>query len=104
MLGWTEILLPLSCVLFLALCGAYLSKKFHKPTLLSFILLGVIVSNVIKTPLLSQQLLQPLATLGVVLLLFTVGLESPLYSIVREGAHMYRIAVFQMIGTALGIF
>ncbi|MFA6005997.1 MAG: cation:proton antiporter [Patescibacteria group bacterium] len=104
MIGWTETFLPLSFILFLALCGAYLSKKLNKPTLLSFILLGVIVSNVVKTPLLTQQFLQPLATLGVVLLLFTVGLESPLYAIIRKGANVYKIAALQMAGTSLGIF
>jgi monovalent cation:H+ antiporter-2, CPA2 family len=104
MIGWTEILLPLSFVLFLALCGAYLSKKLNKPALLSFIFLGVIISNVIKTPLLSQQFLQPLAMLGVVLLLFTVGLESPLYAISRKGVRTYIITFLQISISAIGIF
>lgn len=102
--AWTDILLPLSVILFLGLFGSFVSKWLNKPALLAFILIGIIVSNVIKIPVLSQQLLQPLGTLGVVLLLFTVGLESPLYAVLQRGSKVLLIAVLQMALCSVGIF
>src|SRR3989338_4427101 len=102
--GWTEILLPLSIILFLGLFGSFVSKKLNKPALLAFILIGIITSNIVKVPLLSQELLQPLGTLGVVLLLFTVGLESPLYAVLQKGSRVIWLAVLQMVCTSIGIF
>jgi len=67
----TEILL----VLLMATVVAVIFEKFHLPTILGFLLTGVIIGPQVLGILSDSQHIRMLAELGVVLLMLTIGLE-----------------------------
>lgn len=97
-------LLPLALVFAFALIASIFSKKIGKPNLIAYIIFGILIGNVIKLPLLSQDFFQALSALGLVLLLFTIGLEMPLYRLFRGGKEVLYAAILQIILSAVFIY
>ncbi len=100
----TRWLLPLSFVFGLALIASVFSQKINKPNLIVYIIFGVLLGSVIKTPLLSQDFFQALSALGLVLLLFSIGLEMPLSRLVRSGKAVLYAGILQIFLSALVLF
>jgi CPA2 family monovalent cation:H+ antiporter-2 len=96
-------LLPLSMVLLLSLFGSILSRKVNKLDIIFFILIGIFVANLFNVTFFSKEFLEPLAQLGLVLLLFTIGLELPLKKIKRLGKYLLTGSFLQIFLSTLVI-
>ncbi len=96
-------LLPLSLVLVLSLFGSLLSRRANKPDIIFFILIGILVANLFNVSFFSKEFLEPLAQLGLVLLLFTIGLELPLKKIKRLGKYLLSGSFLQIFLSTLVI-
>lgn len=88
--------LSLSIVLFVALAGSFIAKKLQKPSIVLFIILGIFLQNFAPWFKESIHVIAPLANLGVVLLLLSIGLELPLYRLFRSGKHVVYAALMQL--------
>ena len=84
----------LAVVMLMAGVVTVLFRRFRQPVVLGYILAGVLIGpNVLPSPLItSQQSIQTLAELGVVFLLFHIGLEFNFRKIKRIGATAFIVA------------
>jgi len=94
-------LLILASIFFISLAGSLLAKKMRKPSLIFYILLGLLTSQLLLKDEASRQFVESLSNLGIVLLLFTIGLELPLQHLFRLGKTMLLGSLAQVIVTAL---
>ena len=92
-----DILLSLFLVLLAAKLGDELFKRLKQPTLIGEILAGVIIGPAVFGLVEPNQTLEVFAELGVVFLLFWVGLETRLSDLAKVGGTATRVGVFGMI-------
>src|SRR4051812_38402692 len=96
-------LLALGILLPLAWAGGVLAEKLRLPPVLGELLAGVIVALVWKPDARAEAPLSMLAEIGVVLLLFEVGLESSLAELMATGVRSFIVATIGVAApTALG--
>jgi CPA2 family monovalent cation:H+ antiporter-2 len=88
-------------VLFLAFLGTQIAKRLNQPALVFYILAGILFSNLFSVAWFNQKTLVPFATLGVTLLLFTLGLELPLYRLIQSSRQLIRLALIQLLVNGL---
>ena len=100
---WINWLLPLSLIFGLALIGSLFAKRINKPSIIIYILLGAIAANFLHLPGFSRSAIEPLATFGIVLLLFTIGLQLPIKKLLRAGKYIVIGSALQIILSALVI-
>ncbi|CAB4866393.1 unannotated protein [freshwater metagenome] len=91
------VLLALFAVLLAAKIGAELFKRIGQPTLIGEILAGVVIGPSVLGLVHPGETLQVFADLGVVFLLFWVGLETRLSDIREVGGIATRVGVLGMI-------
>lgn len=108
---FTEVLITLLIVLLGAKLGGEVMERIHQPAVLGELLFGVILGNValfgyhgleyLKTDLVFEIL----AEIGVILLLFEVGLETNIHEMMRVGVSSLLVATFGVIAPMfLGYF
>jgi Kef-type K+ transport system membrane component KefB len=108
---FTEVLVTLLIVLLGAKLGGELMERIHQPAVLGELIFGVLLGNValfgyhgleyLKTDLVFEIL----AEIGVILLLFEVGLETNLRDMMRVGISSLLVALFGVIAPMfLGYF
>lgn len=90
----SDILLSLFFVLLAAKLGDELFKRLKQPTLIGEILAGVIIGPAALGMVEPNQTLEVFAELGVVILLFWVGLETKLSDLAKVGGSATRVGVF----------
>ena len=105
-------LVALTIVLCTAGVTTVLFHRLRQPVVLGYILAGLIVSPSVPIPLLAdRQIVQTLSELGVILLMFSLGLEFSLRQLVKVGPTAGVTAVIQssimvwlgyMVGQAFG--
>src|SRR6187431_923983 len=79
-------LLALTIVLGVAAVTTVLFQRLHQPVVLGYILAGFIVGPNVPIPLFAdKQIVQTLSELGVILLMFSLGLEFSLGKLVKLG-------------------
>jgi Kef-type K+ transport system membrane component KefB len=109
-----EVLLGLIIILLAAKLGGDLLERFGQPAVLGELIFGMIVGNLaligVDTfePFKDSFTLEILAEIGVIILLFEVGLESSLQEMMKVGVASFMVATFGVIapfflgwGTAL---
>ena len=98
------VLLALAVLLPLAKVGGWLIERMGQPAVVGELLAGIVIGNLTLfgfddlTYLKKDDVLQTLATLGVILLLFEVGLESSLADLFKVGLSSLLVA---SVGVAL---
>jgi K+:H+ antiporter len=96
-----QVIQDLAIVMIVALAMALLSYKLHQPLILGYVLAGMIVGP--YTPpvsLLSHpDILNLFAEIGIVFLLFAVGLEYPIARLRSVGRRAIFIAMAEALGT-----
>ncbi len=92
-----DVLLSLFIVLLAAKLGDEVFKRLKQPTLIGEILAGVIIGPAVFGLVEPNQTLEVFAELGVVFLLFWVGLETRLSDLAKVGGTATRVGVFGMI-------
>lgn len=86
------------------LCGE-LFERFHQPTVLGELVAGVIIGGSVLNLVPLTSRIELLAELGVIILLFQVGLESRLHEMLRVGLPSLFVAVIGVVlPFALGYF
>jgi CPA2 family monovalent cation:H+ antiporter-2 len=95
-------LAPLALVFLAALAAAYILNRLRQPPLIGYLLAGVLLGPHGLGFVQDVGTVEALAQVGVVLLLFTVGLELPLSSLRRLGSAVWIAGPIQFCGvTAL---
>jgi CPA2 family monovalent cation:H+ antiporter-2 len=102
----------LTVVLGVAAVTTVIFQRLRQPVVLGYILAGLIVGPYIPIPLVADKnIIQTLSELGVILLLFSLGLDFSLQKLARVGATAAITAVIQssimlwlgyMVGLAFG--
>ncbi|HTK43593.1 MAG TPA: cation:proton antiporter [Gemmatimonadales bacterium] len=107
--------LALAIILAGAKLGGHLAERIGQPAVLGELLVGIVLGNLHLVgienfePLKANTTLDALARLGVILLLFEVGLESTVGDMLQVGARSLAVAVLGVVapwvlGWAVGVF
>jgi len=100
-----EILTELVIVLGTAAAVTVVFQALRMPLVLGYVLAGLVIGPHVPVPLVANvALIRELSELGVILLMFTIGLELPLVKIARVGvpgaiAAVFEVAVVVAVGT-----
>ena len=98
-----SILLDLIVILLAAKLGGDLLERFHQPAVLGELIIGMVIGNLhligidTFTGFGGDVVLEVLAELGVIILLFEVGLESTVSEMMKVGVASFMVAVFGVI-------
>ena len=105
----TLFFLALAAILVAAKVGGELIERLHQPAVLGELVVGIILGNLalvgieVFEPLQTAPFLPIAAEIGVILLLFQVGLESELDELLAVGASAVAVAVLGVVApVALG--
>lgn len=93
----SHVLLELVVVLGMAAAVTVIFQALHLPVVLGYVLAGLLIGPHVPVPLVADpHLVHVLSELGVILLMFTVGLELKLSTIARVGLPAALTAVFEV--------
>lgn len=98
-----RVLLGLIIILLAAKLGGDLFERFKQPAVLGELVIGMIIGNLfifgfdVFEPFKYSVTLEVLAEIGVIILLFTVGLESSLDEMMKVGAASFMVATFGVV-------
>jgi len=98
-----SVLLELMVILLAAKLGGDLFERFRQPAVLGELVLGMVIGNLhllgfeLFEPFKHDITLEVLAELGVIILLFEVGLESTVKEMMRVGLASFMVAVFGVV-------
>ena len=95
---------PLALIFLAALGAAYLLHLLRQPPLIGFLLAGALLGPFGLGLVEDVHVVETLAELGVVLLLFTVGLELSLGNLRRLGRIVWVAGPIQVLGTIAIVF
>ncbi|MBV9496756.1 MAG: cation:proton antiporter [Acidobacteria bacterium] len=94
--GAHDFLQALTVVLCVAALTTILFQRLHQPVVLGYLLAGIIVGPHVPIPLVADaNIVQTLSELGVILLMFSLGLEFSFTKLVKVGASAGLTAVIQ---------
>ena len=98
-----DILLQIAYAIVLATTFAFLARLLRQPVILGYIAAGVLLGETVGVNLISTEAIEPIAELGLILLLFMIGLEIDLKKLKATGAAVATVGLLQApVGTALG--
>ena len=93
----SRVLLELVIVLGTAAVITVLFQALRLPVVLGYVLAGLVIGPYVPVPLIADvDLVHVLSELGVILLMFTIGLELPLSAIARVGIPAAATALFEV--------
>lgn len=101
--GVLEVLLALIVVLLAAKLGGDLFERFHQPAVLGELILGMVIGNLHLLGFHGFEAfkhditLEILAEIGVIILLFEVGLENTVKDMMKVGVASFMVATFGVI-------
>jgi Kef-type K+ transport system membrane component KefB len=98
-----DILVQIAYAIVLATTFAFVAKLLRQPVILGYIAAGVLLGETVGIDLISTDAIEPIAELGLILLLFMIGLEIDLKKLKATGAAVATVGLLQVpAGTALG--
>ena len=96
-----QIIQDFSVIMIIASAMAFVSFKLKQPLVIGYIIAGIIIGP--HTPpfslILNQDILNLFAEMGIILLLFVVGMEFPIEKLRRIGKKALTIALSEAFGT-----
>jgi monovalent cation:H+ antiporter-2, CPA2 family len=96
-----QIIQDFSVIMIIASVMAFISYKLKQPLVIGYIIAGIIIGP--HTPpfslILNQDVLNLFAEMGIILLLFVVGMEFPIEKLRRIGKKALTIALSEALGT-----
>ena len=98
-----RVLLGLIVILLVAKLGGDVFERFNQPAVLGELVLGMIIGNMMLVgvdffePFKHSLTLEVLAEIGVIILLFTVGLETSIAEMKKVGAAAFMVATFGVV-------
>ncbi len=97
------ILISLVVILLAAKLGGDVFERFHQPAVLGELIIGMLIGNLhllgidLFEPFKHDLTLEVLAELGVIILLFEVGLESSVKEMMKVGMASFMVAIFGVV-------
>ncbi|UCE24127.1 MAG: cation:proton antiporter [Candidatus Zixiibacteriota bacterium] len=98
-----DVLLQLMVILLAAKLGGDLFERFHQPAVLGELVIGMLIGNLhllgldVFEPFKHALTLEILAEIGVIILLFEVGLESSVREMMNVGLASFMVAIFGVV-------
>jgi Kef-type K+ transport system membrane component KefB len=98
-----DILVQIAYAIVLATTFAFIAKLLRQPVILGYIAAGVLLGETVGIHAISGETIEPIAELGLILLLFMIGLEIDLKKLRQTGPAVAAAGILQVpIATALG--
>jgi Kef-type K+ transport system membrane component KefB len=99
-----DILIQIAYAIVLATTFAFVAKLLHQPVILGYVAAGVLLGETVGIHAISTEAIEPIAELGLILLLFMIGLEIDLKKLKQTGTAVATVGVLQVpIATAVGV-
>ena len=95
-----RLILSLSAAVLAALLGGALAARFHQPTVVGYLLAGIAIGPLTPGVTAEPELIRTLADVGVVLLLFALGVQVPLRDLFAVRRVALGAGILQIAGTA----
>lgn len=96
-----SIFFEITIVIFLAAVLSIVFRFFKQPSILAFILTGIIIGPFGPIRFESHELMQSLASIGITLLLFMIGLELNIKELKSVGKNALVIGILQILLTSI---
>src|SRR3954470_12696515 len=99
-----DILVQIAYAIVLATTFAFIAKLLRQPVILGYIAAGVLLGETVGIHVISTEAIEPIAELGLILLLFMIGLEIDLKKLKETGKAVATVGVLQVpLSTAIGV-
>ena len=98
-----DIMLAVVCVLVLSIILLYLGQHFRLPSIVSFLIIGMLAGPFGFALITDQTVIGPIGEIGIVLLLFTIGLEFSFQSFLRSWRAVLIGGIVQVCTTIVAI-
>src|SRR4051812_34022173 len=99
-----DILLQIAYAIVLATTFAFAAKILPQPVILGYIAAGVLLGETVGIGVISTEAIEPIAELGLILLLFMIGLEIDLKKLKQTGTAVATVGLLQVpVGALLGV-
>ena len=92
-----DILFQIASAIVIATCFALVARVARQPLILAYIAAGIVVGPTEGLGWLSIETVEPISELGLILLLFMIGLEIDLKKIKQSGAALIAVGVGQFL-------
>ena len=79
-----DLMIALVCVVVLVIALLYIGQRFRLPSVVSFLIIGMLVGPFGFALITDQSLINTIGEIGIVLLLFTIGLEFSFQTLLRS--------------------
>jgi CPA2 family monovalent cation:H+ antiporter-2 len=94
-------ILELGAVLLAAAAFGYVARRLHLPAVIGYLLVGIVAFQILPGENIDREQIQLLADIGVVLLLFEVGIELDVGRLRREHRSLIAASPLQIVATTL---
>ena len=99
-----DILVQIAYAIVLATTFAFVAKLLRQPVILGYIAAGVLLGETVGIHWISTEAIEPIAELGLILLLFMIGLEIDLKKLKQTGKAVATVGILQVpLSVLLGI-
>ncbi len=98
-----DIMLAVVCVLVLSIFLLYLGQRFKLPSIVSFLVIGMLAGPFGFALITDQSVIDTIGEIGIVLLLFTIGLEFSFQSFLRSWRAVLIGGIVQVCTTIVAI-
>ena len=99
-----DILVQIAYAIVLATTFAFIAKLLRQPVILGYIAAGVLLGETVGLHVISTEAIEPIAELGLILLLFMIGLEIDLKKLKQTGRAVATVGLLQVpLSTIAGI-
>lgn len=99
-----DVLLEIGLAIVVATLLAFAAHRLRQPLILAYVAAGILLGGTEGFGLISTETIEPIAELGLILLLFMIGLEIDLKKLFRAGRAVASVGVLQFaLGVALGL-
>ena len=100
-----DILVQIAYAIVLATAFAFVARALRQPVILGYIAAGVMLGETVGIHAISTETIEPIAELGLILLLFMIGLEIDLKKLKATGKAVAAVGLLQVpISTLLGFW
>ena len=98
-----DLMIALVCVVVLVIALLYIGQRFRLPSIVSFLVIGMLVGPFGFALITDQSLINTIGEIGIVLLLFTIGLEFSFQTLLRSWRAVIIGGIVQICTTIVAI-
>jgi len=98
-----DLMVAIVCVIVLSIALLYLGQRFKMPSIVSFLVIGMLVGPFGFALITDQSLIDTIGEIGIVLLLFTIGLEFSFQTLLRSWRAVIIGGIVQVCTTIMAI-